>query len=192
MASLHNVHAEPLASRPPPSSTTDGLHYQLEGVWPAPSDAVREEVVNFWLAESAIPDLAVAHQRAHQLLVIARALDGHVAGVSTAVRMRVEQLGFECFYYRTFVGQAHRARGIRSTQLVWKILGKSYRLLNERFQQGEDPGVLGLYAEMENPSIMRVRNEAVWEEDGMNFVFIGRTQDGRHLRIWYFDGVRIP
>ena len=21
---------------------------------------------------------------------------------------------------------------------------------------------------------------------------IGRTQDGRHLRVWYFDGARIP
>ena len=192
MASLQHVHAEPQASRPPPSSTSDGLHYRLEGVWPAPTAEVRGEVVNFWLAESAIPDLSVAQERAHQLLIVARAPDCQVAGVSTAQRMHVDQLGFECFYYRTFVGQSHRTLGIRSTGLVWKILGKSYRLLNERFQQGDDPGVLGLYAEMENPSIMRVRNEAIWQEDGMNFVFIGRTQEGRHKRIWYFDGARIP
>ena len=41
---------------------------------------------------------------------------------------------------------------------------------------------------MENPSIRRNRNEAVWQDDGMNFVFIGKTPDGKHQRVWYFDG----
>lgn len=191
MATLQKMHAEPQVSRPPPPSTTDALTYRLDTVWPMLPDAVREEVVSFWLAESAIPDL-VAQERAHQLLVVARDSSGRVVGVSTALRMHVEQLGFDCFYYRTFVGRAHRARGLRSTELFWNILRESYRLLNERFLQGSDPGVLGLYAEIENRSIMRVRNEAVWQESGMNVVYIGRTQDGRHLRVWYFDSARIP
>jgi hypothetical protein len=178
--------------RPSLTSDTDPLQYRLEGVLSVPPETVRAEVVNFWLAESAIPDQAAAQQRAHQLLVVARAPDGRVAGVSTAVRMHVDHLGFECFYYRTFVGETHRTRGLCSTGLVWKILHESYRLLNKRFQCGDDPGVLGLYAEMENPSIMRCRNEAIWQEDGMNFVFIGKTQDGRHMRVWYFDGARVP
>lgn len=166
--------------------------YQLEKVWPIPSESVREEVVNFWLAELPSSELTATQERARQLLVVARDQQGNVAGVSTALRMHVVQLGFECFFYRTFVGQAHRVRGVRSTRLGWKILHDSYRLLNEQFQQGEDPGVLGLYAEMENPSIMKCRNEAVWQEDGMNFVFIGKTQGGRHLRVWYFDGATVP
>lgn len=168
------------------------MNYRLESVWPMPPDTTREDVVNFWLAQSAIPDLAVAQERAHQLLVVARDLSGHVAGVSTAIRMQVERLGFECFYYRTFVGRTHRTRGLRSTNLFWEIQLESYRILNERFIRGCDPGVLCLYAEIENPSIMRVRNEAVLRENGMNVVYIGRTQDGRHARIWYFDGARIP
>ena len=168
------------------------MNYQLEGVWPTPSESVREEVVNFWLAELPSSELAATQERAHQLLVVARDPDGKIAGVSTALRMHVVQLGFDCFFYRTFIGQSHRVRGVRSTGLGWKILHKSYRLLNERFQQGDDPGVLGLYAEMENPSIMKCRNEAVWQEDGMNFVYIGKTQSGRHVRVWYFDGARVP
>jgi hypothetical protein len=144
------------------------------------------------MTELPSSELAATQERAYQLLVVARDQQGNVAGVSTALRMHVVQLGFDCFFYRTFVGRAHRVRGIRSTGLVWKILQESYRLLNERFQQGNAPGVLGLYAEMENPSIMRVRNEAVWQEDGMNFVFIGKTQSGRHVRVWYFDGARVP
>jgi hypothetical protein len=104
----------------------------------------------------------------------------------------IPQLGFECFYYRTFVGRAARTRGLRSTKLFWKILLESHRLLNERFLRGCDSGVLGLYAEIENRSIMRSRSDLVWRDEGMNAVYIGRAQDGKHLRVWYFDGARIP
>jgi len=123
---------------------------------------------------------------------VARDADGQVAGVSTATRKIVPQLGFECFWYRTFVGRAHRALGLRATQLFWAILLESYRFLNERFQQGCDPTALGLYAEIESRSIMRARNDLVWRDHGMNAVYIGRTQDGRHIRVWYFDGARVP
>ncbi len=191
MTTLHKQ-TDLQASRSLLSNITTRSQYRLERVWPTLSEAVRGEVVDFWLAEPAIPDISVARQRAYQLLVVARDPDGQVAGVSTAQRMHVEHLGCECFFYRTYVGRAHRIRGIRSTGLVWKILHESYRLLNERFQQGDDPKVLGLYAEMENPSIMKYRNEAVWQEDGMNFVYIGRAPDGKHKRVWYFDGARIP
>ncbi|MFV2068327.1 MAG: hypothetical protein ACC645_15265 [Pirellulales bacterium] len=168
------------------------MDYHLGRVWPAPADAVREDVVRFWLAESALPDLAAAQARAHQLVVVARDPNGQVAGVSTAVPTYIDRLGMKCFFYRTFVGRAHRAHGLRSTDLVWKILRESYRLLSERFRVGCDSDVLGLYAEIENPTIMRVRNDAIWRESGMNFVFIGRTQEGQHVRVWYFDGARIP
>ncbi len=108
-------------------------------------------------------------------------------GVSTAVRLFVQQLGVECFYYRTFIAPVARVRGLRSTNLGWQVLHASYRVLNDRFQQGFDRQVLGLYAEIQNRSIMRHRREAVWQDDGMNFVFIGRTAEGNHCRVWYFE-----
>jgi hypothetical protein len=166
--------------------------YQLEAVWPTPSAAVREDVVRFWLAEGALPHRPTAEERAHQLLVVARESSGNVAGVSTAVRTFVPQFGFDCFFYRTFVGRTHRARGMHSTQLFWNILLESYRFLNERFLHGCDSGVLGLYAEIESRSLMQARKDLVWQHCGMNVVYIGRTPDGRHVRVWYFDGARIP
>ncbi len=75
---------------------------------------------------------------------------------------------------------------------MWEILHESYRVLNQRYRDGLDRDVLGLYAEMENPSIRRNRNEAVWQDDGMNFVYIGKTPDGKHQRVWYFGGRRVP
>jgi hypothetical protein len=183
------VHLAKVMATPLEVPTTD---YQLEAVWPTPSLAEREDVINFWLAESALANRAAAEQRAYQLLVVARNGEGQVAGVSTAVRTFVSQLGFDCFYYRTFVGRAHRGHGLRSTKLLWNIALESYRLLNQRFLQGCDPDVLGLYAEIESPSIMRNRSDLVWHDGGMNTVYIGRTPDGRHIRVWYFDGARIP
>jgi hypothetical protein len=173
-------------------STAAPRTYRLQTVWPEPSEAVREEVVQFWLTELPLSELAAVQERAHQLLVVARDPDDRIAGVSTALRMHVEQLGFECFFYRTFVGREHRVRGLRSTGLFWDVLLESYRVLNDRFLRGCDPSVLGLYAEIENPSIMRVRNEVVWRESIMNAVFIGKAKDGRHIRVQYFDGARIP
>jgi hypothetical protein len=187
--------AEPIASRrlsAPGGSPARGMNYRLEAAWPAPSEVLQQEVVHFWLSESALPDEVSAQARAPQLLVVSRDSNGQVAGVSTAVRTFVPLLGFECFYYRTFVGRAHRVRGLRGNELVWRIGAESYRLLDERFRRGCDPGVLGLYAEIESASLMASRKEAVWREYGMNVVYIGRTQDGRHLRVWYFDGARIP
>ena len=167
------------------------MTYQLARVWPEPAEEIRDEVVQFWLAAGALSDLATARERSRQLLVVARDAHGHVAGVSTAVRILVDQIGFECFYYRTFIAPGARIRGLRSTQLGWQILHESYRLPDERFLHGFDREVLGLYAEIENRSIMRHRNEAVWQDDGMNFVFIGRTESGHHKRVWYFRGACI-
>ena len=166
--------------------------YQLQGVWPSPSKAIQDEVVSFWLAEGALPDPAIASQRACELMVVARNAAHQIVGVSTAKAACVDQLRFECFYYRTFVGSANRSRGLHSTGLVWRILQESHRLLNQRFQEGCDPNVLGIYMEIENDKVMRFRNDAVWQENGMNVVYIGQTRDGQHIRVWYFDGARIP
>ena len=168
------------------------MKYRLEAVWPSPPESVREEVASFWLAESALPDGEDAQERARQLLVVARDPSGRVAGVSTALPIHVDRLGFKCFFYRTFVGQTHRTTGLHSTGLVQQILAESRRLLNERFQAGYDSGVLGIYIEVENPTVMRVRNEVIWQDLGANIVYIGKRRDGRHLRVWYFDGARIP
>ena len=73
----------------------DTAGYRLEGVWPEASDRVQSDVVSFWLAESALPSRPTVEQRAHELVVVARDMDGQVAGVSTAVKTHVPHLGFD-------------------------------------------------------------------------------------------------
>lgn len=165
--------------------------YQMVSVWPAPDHITKCAVEDFWLAEHAMPPEAIA-TRSQELVIVAYHPCGAVAAVSTAVPVYVPQLELTCFYYRTYVGRVHRVIGVRSTQLAWRVLAESYRVLNARYQNGIDPSVKGLYLEIENRSLMRLRNETIWKDFGANAVFIGRNPDGQHCRVWYFEGTRIP
>lgn len=72
-----------------------------------------------------------------------------------------------------------------------KILKAAHVHLNERFVAGHDPDILGLYLQIENALIRRNRNDLIWTDEGLNVVFIGRNQQGHHLRVSYFDGARM-
>ena len=165
--------------------------FVFECVWPDPTAEVQAEAVHFWLAESALSQ-GKAIERAVQLLIVCRGADGRVAAVSTALPSHVESLGLRCFYFRAFVGQLHRARGLRSSKLIHRLVYESYGVLNQRFHQGIDPDVFGLYLEIENSSILRNRNELVWSDLGANITYIGVLPDGRHARVWYFEDARLP
>lgn len=60
---------------------------------------------------------------------------------------------------------------------------------NERFDRNEPGCAIGLFAVVENRGLREARNEAIWLTT--NFVFIGRTPEGHHKRVCYFDGARI-
>jgi hypothetical protein len=165
--------------------------YSFETVWPNPSDHVRTEAADFWLEESAL-SAGKAVERAGQLLVVGRDFDETIAAVSTAVPSFAAIIGLRCFYFRAFVGQAHRARGLCGSKLIYRLIRKSYDALNERYQQGIDPDVVGLYLEVQNPSAQRHRHQLVWTDQGANIVFVGTLPGGRHARVWYFDHAKIP
>jgi hypothetical protein len=165
--------------------------YSFHTVWPSPCEAVRTEAVEFWRKESALPE-GKAIERAEQLVVVCRDSDGTLAAVSTAVPSFAAILGLRCFYFRAFVGRAHRAQGLRGSQLIYRLIRQSYDALNDRFQQGLDPDIVGLYLEVENPKVRRHRNQLVWTDHGANIVFVGNRPGGRHARVWYFVDARMP
>ena len=167
------------------------VDYRIEVVYPSPSEEVRERVVRFWLTEGALLDESRARKRAGEVIVVAQTNDQRVAAVSTARKVHVTQLGLKCFYYRMFVGHQHRTKGLLSTDLVRNVLARSYQVLNDRFRNGHDLDYAGLYMEVENDSVKRRRNQTVWTDLGANVVYIGKTPEGDHARIWYFDGSRI-
>jgi hypothetical protein len=165
--------------------------YCCQTVWPDPPGHVRAEAVAFWLRESALSE-GRACERAPQLVAVCRDAAGNLAAVSTALPTLVPRLGLRCFFFRAFVGRAHRTRGLRPSRLIQQLLLHSYEALNRRFQQGRDPDVVGLYLEIENARIVRHRRELVWSDLGANIIFVGVLPGGRQARVWYFDGAKLP
>ncbi len=171
-------------------SMTESL-YQFESVWQRADTTKRESVVLFLLNEAGLSETEAA-KRSHQVVVVARDKNHDTAAICTAFPVHVESLGFRCFYYRSLVGKSHRSVGLRTHQLAKNLLLESYHFLNARFAAGHDPDVLGLYLEVENPKLKRIRNEAIWESDGVRAVFVGKTHlSEKHCRVCYFEGARI-
>jgi hypothetical protein len=163
--------------------------YRLDVVWPAADDAVKLRVIEFWNRWQALPANSpeVGINRANELVLVAQT-DDEIAAVSTVFRSQIDQLGFTCFHYRTFVAPEHRNLHVLSLDLFQA----SYVVLNERFQAKENQDVLGIYLELQNDGLNRHFKYAVWEAEGMNVVYIGKSPQGHHRRVWYFDGAMVP
>lgn len=164
--------------------------YRLDVVWQAADHALKLRVVEFWIRCQALPvnSAEVGMNRANELVIVAQTDEGEIAAVSTAFRCQIDQLGFPCFHYRTFVAPEHRSLYALSLDLFHA----SYAVLNERFQANEDKDVLGIYLELQNEGLNRQFKYAVWEAEGMNVVYIGKSPQGRHRRVWYFDDAMVP
>lgn len=165
--------------------------YHIESVWPQATPEIQAQVVQFWQDQGAIPNAAQARERASELLLVVHTPDKQIAAVSTARSVLVRQLGLPCYYYRMFVARDHRSHGLATTDIVRQVLFRSYQTLNARFVAGTDRDCVGLYMEIENPSVQRNRNETIWQDFGANAVYIGKTPAGHHARVWYFEGSRI-
>lgn len=163
------------------------MSFALQCVWKHASDALREEAADFWLAEGAVKQRDQALLRGEHLLVIARDRNGKIAALSTAYKEPVHNFGFSLFLFQMFIGKAHRRLGL--AQDIMLLAGRE---LEQRFAAGENRDALGLVVEITNQKAMRVRNETVWRDKGMEWFYFGKSPRGFHLRAWYFDGARIP
>jgi hypothetical protein len=163
--------------------------YKVETLWSdvggtvRPTRDIREEVIQFWLAERALRTRPQAEQRANQVILVAWR-DQRVVAVATCYRQRVEMLNHDFYSFRCFVGRAHRQHNLGAVLIV-----QARDFLNERFRRGEDPDVIGMHVVVENEKLMKMRNQAVWPIS--KFVYIGRNERGQHLRVYYFDGARV-
>jgi hypothetical protein len=159
--------------------------YIIENVWQLENSDTRKEVVDFWLAEGVIPTGENAQERAKQLVLVARDPEGKIAGVCTAYIKYYPKLVNNFYYYRSFTSKEYRHQGLS------RILIKNTReFFNNLFQEGKEPGVIGMYLEVENELLKQIK-KTIWFEKHEKFIFIGTDQFGSHHRISYFDNARI-
>ena len=151
--------------------------------WPAPSAESGEALRAFWMREGAFNDEAQMKARLPQVVMHALTPDGEVAGVCTAIVMTPPHLAQPVYYWRTFVGKAWR-----STPLVMMLLKRSCVLLEEYARDNDYP-CIGILLELENNRFKEKGRTAVWWNP--RFVYIGRSQRGLDLRVFYFKGAKL-
>lgn len=151
--------------------------------WQSPAPASAEAIRDFWRREGAFKEDAQMDARLPQVVMHATTRDGTVAGVCTAMGMTPPSLAQPVYYWRTFVG-----KDWRSTPLVMMLLKRSCTLLEEYARTHDFPAI-GILLELENNRFRDKGRTAVWWNP--RFVYIGRSQRGLDLRVFYFKGARL-
>jgi hypothetical protein len=152
-------------------------------VWRNITPELEAELVDFWISNKAIGDATLAAARAKQVVCLVRSEQGAIAGVSTAQPRIVPRLRQPMYYYRQFF-----AEDVRGQQLAAPFLAKSKEVLQQYTLSLPRPQCIGVILELENQTLAAHRNEAQWKE---GWTFIGYSPKGLHLRVSYFDGVRL-
>ena len=152
--------------------------------WPRAPRCTGEDVIALWEHEGVLPG-PLARQRLQQVQLVAIAGESEVAGVSTAYLEHSPELHMDFWYYRTFVGSAHR-----HTNVARHLISTNRDLLESSFVSGEDTRAKGMIFELEHEGMRRHLNTALWAHS--RFVFIGQNQRGWHVRVYYFPGARVP
>jgi hypothetical protein len=144
-----------------------------------------DDVLRFWHEERAVPE-AEAQRRVHEVLLVAtHGEGGPVAGVSTAALHRSPQLRADVWYFRTFVGTAHR-----KTNVAVQLLLHGHDALEDRFTSGVDTRAIGTLIDVQHEGLKRGQPHGVWPQSG--FTFIGENQRGDHVRVRYYPGALAP
>jgi hypothetical protein len=151
--------------------------------WPALSQDGATEVSAFWRRENAIPSPADVATRLKQVVLYARAANGEVAGVATAIATVPARFGQPMYYLRAFVGREWRA-----TPLVREIVLRSCAALEVHARESGFP-CIGVMLELENARFYKSLRKPVWWNP--RFYYVGISERGLEERALYFEGARL-
>ena len=150
-------------------------------IWENP--AYYPEVIQFWKELNVLPSEVKDEDRAKELVLLARE-NGKVIGVTTAFRSKIPFLNQNYFYtFRVLIHPQHRKPGLASKLTVIT------RDFLESLYHRKETDCIGIIAFTDKEEYKTVRTEAVWRAS--NLTFIGVTKEGKHLRVYYFEGARI-
>lgn len=151
--------------------------YRIENVHLRTSSEQRQEIVQFWLRERAIPTLPEAVRRAHEVCLLVRRDDGTgvLAGVSTVGRMRTRS-GLIYWVFRMFLRKPDRVP--RLSLAVANATCAHLRLRARR--EGDAAGMLIV---TENVKLMRPGARMLFQRQGCRYV--GRNARGQD--VWVVD-----
>jgi len=157
--------------------------HQIITDWQQLDAATAEAIRAFWIGENASVVGDEADRRLAQVVAHAQDGEGRLTAVATAVPHLHPHLGQPMYYYRCFVGRAWRGRNLSRT-----LLRHTQQVL-EAFAREHDFPCIGILLELENEGFAHTLQAPQWRIPA--FTYIGRSERGLDLRVWYFRGARL-
>jgi hypothetical protein len=181
------VHADPLPDR------LREFPDDLEAMFPFPAGyrihdrgegPSAEEIVALWREEGLLSD-DEARRRLDEIVGVATAPDGTLAGVATAFLTRVEQLRLDLWATRALVADAHRR-----SNLATHLYLRATDVLRSSYASGVDQRGHGMLVELENEGVQRMIPLAEWPFAPSRYV--GDRTGGVPRYVEWFDGAQVP
>jgi hypothetical protein len=158
--------------------TVDGT---IEIVRGRMSDERADQLLRFWSSEGAVEG-EEARRRLDEVVCVLLAGAGEIAGVNSVHPQDVPLIGGRRFWI-------YRSRLLPSaSESAQEMIGTAFAALEEEFEPTM-AGPIGLCVLVDDRAEMERRPEAVWPETEL--MFAGYLDDGRQVRIRYFEGVAI-
>lgn len=164
-----------------------GKKYHFENVWGDKPDPLGKEIKAFWYKWHALPENVDANDRVNQVLYVVRNAEQQIAGIGSAYYSFVARLEQYFYIYRTFI-----APELRRTYIAKDLLLASRNFLEQYNSEQQQQRALGMLLEVGNEVLKYggvTVKRAVWKDT--RFVYIGTSEQGAHLRVYYFDGALI-
>jgi hypothetical protein len=158
------------------------VNYRFDTVWNACSAALIEEIVAFWKAEAALPEGEDGYERASQTIVLARDVDGRIAGTCTAYLRAVPRLGQPMYYLRMFFSSGHQRR-----YSIIPMMKEAQKALSAYNSGLPAPESLGVVMEVENANLKR-HASPTWP---LGFNFIGYSPRSLPIYAYYFPEAKL-
>jgi hypothetical protein len=155
----------------------------FENYWRRDVSDIRDQVLSIWKDHGG-PTGNDATARLNQIVWVVKNSGGSVVGLSTAYKVYIKQLRNHLFATRLLLVPQYRIPGLTS-----KLFVETRDFLESIHSGDEQEQAIGVITLVENPRMKEYRNEAVWPASGM--VYIGNSQEGHHIRVYYFKDARI-
>jgi hypothetical protein len=152
----------------PPEGGGEYRGYRLVPVYRGVTAEQRGEAIRFWFEQGAINESCVAERRSHELVYLARAPNGHLAGVTSVSLGRRNPDGRTVYDLRVFIAPAHRI-----PCLARELVDRTQSLLKA---DSRSHPASGMRLVADNPKLMRPGMRRYLERHG--FVYRGTDRHG--------------
>lgn len=143
-------------------------------------DGLAAHIIDFWMAEGAMPTREICAQRVKDVAMIAKQGE-EICAVSSLFITPVPTLRTHLYGFRAFVGTKFRY-GMAATNLA----GNLWRELNTQFAAGElNPRLPGMVYLLQNKGMNRGLSFGISPRTG--FFFAGFDSQGQQIRVKWFD-----